>query len=147
MTHIPDGRLIIQADGRRLWRILENLYNNACKYAMEGSRVYVDLKEEDGMAVFTIKNVSESPLNIDASELTERFVRGDVARTTEGSGLGLSIAKNLTLLQKGTFDIIIDGDLFKALVAFPVKKTGGPPGKAAGYSGINHMLQCNSHIR
>ena len=126
VTHIPDGRLIIQADGRRLWRILENLYNNACKYAMEGSRVYVDLKEEDGMAVFTIKNVSESPLNIDASELTERFVRGDVARTTEGSGLGLSIAKNLTLLQKGTFDIIIDGDLFKALVAFPVKKPEGP---------------------
>ena len=79
---------MIEADGRRLWRILENLYNNACKYAMEGSRVYVDLREEDGMAVFTIKNVSESPLNIDASELTERFVRGDVARTTEGSGLG-----------------------------------------------------------
>ena len=129
VTHIPDGRLIIQADGRRLWRILENLYNNACKYAMEGSRVYVDLKEEDGMAVFTIKNVSESPLNIDASELTERFVRGDVARTTEGSGLGLSIAKNLTLLQKGTFDIIIDGDLFKALVAFPVKKPEDPQEK------------------
>lgn len=121
ITQIPEKRLIIEADGRRLWRILENLYNNAFKYAMEGSRVYVDLTHMDGMAVFTIKNVSESPLNIDASELTERFVRGDVARTTEGSGLGLSIAKNLTILQKGTFDIIIDGDLFKARVAFPLK--------------------------
>lgn len=121
VTQIPEKRLIIEADGRRLWRILENLYNNAFKYAMEGSRIYVELEHTDGMAVFTIKNVSESPLNIDANELTERFVRGDVARTTEGSGLGLSIAKNLTLLQKGTFDIIIDGDLFKARVAFPLK--------------------------
>ncbi len=121
ITQIPEKKLIIEADGRRLWRILENLYNNAFKYAMEGSRIYADLANTDGMAVFTIKNVSESPLNIDANELTERFVRGDVARTTEGSGLGLSIAKNLTLLQKGTFDIIIDGDLFKARVAFPLK--------------------------
>lgn len=93
---------------------------------MEGSRIYVDLTSSEDMAVFTIKNVSESPLNIDASELTERFVRGDVARTTEGSGLGLSIAKNLTTLQKGTFDIVIDGDLFKVLVAFPLKRPEEP---------------------
>ena len=76
VTEVPEKRLIIEADGRRLWRILENLYNNAFKYAMEGSRVYVKLESQNDMAVFTIKNVSENPLNIDASELTERFVRG-----------------------------------------------------------------------
>lgn len=113
--------LIIEADGRRLWRVLENLYTNAIKYAMERSRIYVDVGEKDGYAEFTIKNVSENPLNIRPDELTERFVRGDVARTTEGSGLGLSIAKSLTELQNGRFEVIIDGDLFKAVVAFPVK--------------------------
>ena len=124
VTSIPDKRLMIEADGRRLWRILENLYNNAFKYAMEGSRVYVDLKETDdgSSAVFTIKNVSASPLNISPDELTERFVRGDVARTTEGSGLGLSIAQSLTKLQNGTFTLSIDGDLFKAQVEFPIKQ-------------------------
>ena len=84
------------------------------------SRVYVDLEKKNGYAYFTIKNVSQNPLNINADELTERFVRGDVARTTDGSGLGLSIAKSLTLLQGGTFDLYIDGDLFKAQVGFPV---------------------------
>ena len=131
ITQIPEKRIIIAADGRRLWRILENLYNNAFKYAMEGSRVYVDLAVHEDMAVFTIKNVSANPLNIDASELTERFVRGDVARTTEGSGLGLSIAKSLTLLQNGTFDIFIDGDLFKAQVAFPIKPKDKPASSEA----------------
>lgn len=120
VTNVPDHELFIEADGRRLWRVLENLYNNTCKYAMEHTRVYVDIYEEDGIAVFTIKNVSENPLNINAEELTERFVRGDVARTTEGSGLGLSIAKDLTALQKGDFQIIIDGDLFKVKISFPL---------------------------
>ena len=124
--------LIIEADGRRLWRILENLYNNAFKYAMEHSRIYVEVSKEllpageDGQeraqAVFTIKNISATPLNIRAEELTERFVRGDVSRTTEGSGLGLAIAKDLTELQNGRFDLYIDGDLFKARVAFLVKQ-------------------------
>ena len=114
--------LIIQADGRRLWRVLENLYTNAVKYAMEHSRVYVDVLDEDGKAIFTIKNVSESSLNISPDELTERFVRGDVSRATEGSGLGLSISKDLTQLQGGEFQVIIDGDLFKAVVSFPVKR-------------------------
>lgn len=122
ITSAPDRALFIEADGRRLWRVLENLYNNAFKYALEGSRIYVDVAEEDSMAVFTIKNMSSNPLNIRAEELTERFVRGDVARTTEGSGLGLSIAKSLTELQGGTFEIYIDGDLFKVKVAFPAMK-------------------------
>lgn len=120
ITSAPDHTLFIEADGRRLWRVLENLYNNAFKYALEGSRIYADVALEDSMAVFTIKNMSSNPLNIKAEELTERFVRGDVARTTEGSGLGLSIAKSLTQLQGGTFEIYIDGDLFKVKVAFPV---------------------------
>lgn len=128
IINAPREPLMIRADGRRLWRVLENLYNNVCKYAMEGSRVYVDLARIPGnpetgtadQAVFTIKNISANPLNIRADELTERFVRGDVARTTEGSGLGLSIAKDLTELQKGQFSLYIDGDLFKAQVAFDV---------------------------
>ena len=119
ISDFPDGMIIIRADGRRLWRVLENLYTNAFKYAQEGSRVYVDVASVDGKAIFTMKNISEKPLNISPDELTERFVRGDVARTTEGSGLGLSIARSLTQLQKGEFVITIDGDLFKAQVIFP----------------------------
>lgn len=121
ITNLSDQSILIEADGRRLWRVLENLYNNAFKYAMEHSRVYVDIEVQNGWVYFTIKNISEHPLNIHADELTERFVRGDVARTTEGSGLGLSIAKSLTQLQNGKFELYIDGDLFKAQVGFPVK--------------------------
>jgi signal transduction histidine kinase len=118
VTSLPSGSLMIEADGRHLWRVLENLYNNAFKYAMENSRVYTEVTSDDGMVWFTIKNVSEHPLNIRPDELTERFVRGDVSRTTEGSGLGLSIAQSLTKLQGGTFEVMIDGDLFKARVGF-----------------------------
>lgn len=122
VSYLPEHPILIEADGRRLWRVLENLYNNAFKYAMINSRVYVDICQENDWVAFTIKNISEHPLNISSSELTERFVRGDVSRTTEGSGLGLSIAQSLTQLQKGSFQIIIDGDLFKVQVKFPVKK-------------------------
>lgn len=131
VTSAPGEALLIEADGRRLWRVLENLYNNAFKYAMEHSRIYIDVEKLDaefeeerliGERVrFTIKNISADPLNIRPDELTERFVRGDVSRTTEGSGLGLSIAKSLTELQGGQFEIIIDGDLFKAQLTFPRK--------------------------
>ncbi len=130
ISSLPDHSILIEADGRRLWRVLENLYNNAFKYAMAHSRIYVDMVQNGDMVEFTIKNISEHPLNISSEELTERFVRGDVSRTTEGSGLGLSIAQSLTQLQNGTFTIVIDGDLFKACVAFPVKKmpdSGNPP--------------------
>lgn len=124
ISHLPEEPVLIEADGRRLWRVLENLYNNAFKYAMEHSRIYIDMTVEGDLVVFTIKNISEHPLNISSEELTERFVRGDASRTTEGSGLGLSIAQSLTQLQKGIFQIVIDGDLFKVYVKFPVKKTG-----------------------
>ena len=118
---LPNEVIMIEADGRRLWRVLENLYNNAFKYALEGTRVYVTIEDHGSDVVFTIKNVSANPLNISPDELTERFVRGDVSRTTEGSGLGLSIAKDLTTLQGGKFELIIDGDLFKAQITFPIK--------------------------
>lgn len=86
---------------------------------MEGSRVYADLMLQPGTAKFILKNVSDQQLNISADELTERFIRGDVSRSTEGSGLGLSIAKNLTELQGGTFELYLDGDLFKVIITFP----------------------------
>lgn len=120
IANMPGDPVMIHADGQHLWRVLENLYNNAYKYAAPNSRVYVDLIREAGKARFTMKNISASPLNISPDELTERFVRGDVSRTTEGSGLGLSIAQSLTELQGGKFRIEIDGDYFKASVIFPV---------------------------
>lgn len=123
VSNLPDKAIIIQADGGCLWRVLENLYNNAYKYAMAHSRIYVDIIQEDNHVVFTMKNISEHPLNITGEELTERFVRGDSSRTTEGSGLGLSIAQSLTRLQNGVFTLTIDGDLFKASVQFPVHAT------------------------
>ena len=117
----PEHPVMIRADGRHLWRVIENLLNNCCKYALRGSRVYVDVTEdpETGTAACTIKNISSRPLNISPEELTERFVRGDVSRTTEGSGLGLSIAKSLAELQHGTLDIFVDGDLFKVVLRLP----------------------------
>lgn len=119
VVNMPKEPVIIEADGRRIWRILENVYGNVAKYAMPRTRVYVELTVVGHMVRFHIKNISEQPLNIQAGELTERFIRGDVARSTEGSGLGLSIAKTLTELQKGSFDIYLDGDLFKITIIFP----------------------------
>ena len=115
----PDLELYVEADGRHLWRIIDNLLGNCVKYAMPGTRVYLDVKAWDGNVVLSVKNVSKDPLNVPAEQLMERFVRGDVSRTTEGSGLGLSIARSLTELQGGTFRLDIDGDLFKAVVTFP----------------------------
>lgn len=110
---------VIRADGRRTWRVLENIYNNAAKYAMEGTRIYGDLTVSPYEVCFSLKNVSEQPLNISADELTERFIRGDISRSTEGSGLGLSIAKTLTEMQGGKFELYLDGDLFKVMISFP----------------------------
>ena len=108
------GSVSALADGRLLWRVLDNLLSNVCKYAMAGSRVYIDLSEKDGVARLSMKNISRDPLNISADELMERFVRGDSSRHTEGSGLGLNIAKSLMDLMGGTFTLNVDGDLFKA---------------------------------
>jgi signal transduction histidine kinase len=113
----------VRADGQLLWRVVENLLSNVLKYAQEGSRVYIDLKEQNGKegkasadVILEIKNISKTELNVDADELMERFKRGDEARSSEGSGLGLAIAKDLVKLQNGWFEIKIDGDLFKAIV-------------------------------
>lgn len=114
----PSGPAYIYADSRRMWRVVENLFNNICKYAMEGTRVYVDLEKAEEMVTVSVKNISETSLNFSPDELTERFVRGDVSRSSEGSGLGLSIARNLTELQKGEFRIVLDGDLFKVILRF-----------------------------
>lgn len=122
VKRMPETPVNIYADGRRVWRIFGNLYQNAAKYAMPDTRVYVDLMRDGNEGIFTMKNISEAPLNIDADELTERFIRGDESRTTEGSGLGLSIAKSLTEAMKGTFSIYLDGDLFKVTVRFPIIK-------------------------
>lgn len=118
ICNLPESEMTISADGRRMFRVIENLYNNAAKYAMPNSRVYVTGELKKGKVIFSMKNMSESPLNFKADELLERFVRGDVSRSTEGSGLGLEIAKNLTVMQKGTFDLYLDGDLFKVTVTF-----------------------------
>ena len=109
-----EGNLMALADGRLLWRVLDNLLNNVCKYAMAGTRVYVDLGARDGKVVMSIKNISRDPLNVSADELMERFVRGDASRHTEGSGLGLNIARSFMDLMGGGFELYVDGDLFKA---------------------------------
>ena len=116
VPELPKEAVMVNADVRHLWRILDNIYTNACKYAKKDTRVYVSIEVEEDMAVFTMKNISEHPLNINSEELTERFVRGDISRSTEGSGLGLSIAKSLADLQKAVFNIQIDGDLFKIII-------------------------------
>ena len=118
----PEESIRIMADGRRIWRVFDNLMGNARKYALPGTRVYVSLEEEKGAAVFRFRNISREALSLDARELTERFVRGDASRNTEGNGLGLSIAKSLTELQGGSFDITVDGDLFKVTLTFPAIK-------------------------
>ena len=119
LTRTPEEPLRIRADGRRMQRIFDNLMNNIRKYALPGTRVYLDLEKKGQRAVFLFKNTSREPLNITASELMERFVRGDSSRHTEGNGLGLSIAQSLAELQGGTLLIQIDGDLFKAVLSFP----------------------------
>ena len=120
VSSFPEEDVMILADGRQLFRVLENLFNNCAKYALLGSRVYLALEKREKDAIFTMKNISEAPLNISPNELTERFVRGDVSRSTEGSGLGLSIAKSLTKLMSGKMIIEIDGDLYKVSLIFPL---------------------------
>ena len=109
----------MMADGRLVWRVLSNLLSNAVKYAQPGTRLYVDVAEVDGKVILSIKNISREELNVSADELLERFVRGDTSRNTEGSGLGLNIAQSLMQLQKGSLQLLVDGDLFKVTLIFP----------------------------
>ena len=114
----PEEPVTIMADGRHMWRVFDNLLNNVCKYAMAGTRVYINLDKEAGRATVTFRNISASQLNISGEELMERFVRGDSSRNTEGSGLGLSIARSLVQLQNGELELTVDGDLFKVVLRF-----------------------------
>ena len=118
----PEKPVIIMADGRHMWRIFDNLLNNICKYSMRGTRVYLEVCEQDGKALVTFRNISSHQLNISSEELMERFVRGDSSRNTEGSGLGLNIAQSLARLQNGELSLTIDGDLFKVTLSFETIK-------------------------
>ncbi|MCL2865319.1 MAG: HAMP domain-containing histidine kinase [Lachnospiraceae bacterium] len=118
VANMGDESIGIFADGKQLWRVLDNVFMNVINYAMPGTRVYLDLFQKGESICFSLKNISEHPLNISVEELSERFIRGDAARTTEGSGLGLSIAKSLTELQGGKFELFLDGDLFKVVIEF-----------------------------
>ena len=119
VSTLPEGETWVYADGRHLWRVIDNLLSNCATYAMEGTRIYLDLERGKGQVALSVKNISRDPLNVPAERLMERFVRGEESRSTEGSGLGLSIARSLTELQGGTFDLAVDGDLFKAIVTLP----------------------------
>lgn len=114
----PSEPVMIRCDGRLTWRVLSNLLSNAVKYALPGTRLYVDLTRLDDRVLISLKNISRQQLNVNPDELMERFVRGDVSRNTEGSGLGLNIAKSLMELQKGQMQLLVDGDLFKVTLSF-----------------------------
>jgi len=120
IVRMPNEPVYIMADGRHLFRVFDNLMNNIIKYAMPGTRVYLTLENKDGRALIIFRNISKYALDLAPDELTERFVRGDLSRNSEGSGLGLSIAKSLTELQGGQFKIDTDADLFKVTLSFPV---------------------------
>ena len=120
VLHLSEEPCPAMADGRHLWRVLDNLLGNCTKYALPGTRVYLDVERLEGQCRICVKNISADPLNVPAEELMKRFVRGDSARSTQGSGLGLSIARNLTNAQGGSFDLVVDGDLFKAVITFPL---------------------------
>lgn len=123
ITKMPPKSVFIEVDGRQLYRIVENLYSNVVKYSLENTKVYVDLMVEDTTVIFRIKNISKYTIEVpngNYEDLTERFVRGEISRTTEGSGLGLSIAKTLTELMGGNFAIKVDRDMFMAQITFPV---------------------------
>lgn len=117
--HQSEENIMLLADGRLLWRAMSNVLSNAVKYALPGTRLYVDVSATQDKAIISFKNISGAQLNISAEELMERFVRGDCSRNTEGSGLGLNIAKSLMELQKGQLQLLVDGDLFKVTLVFP----------------------------
>ncbi|WP_083875423.1 ATP-binding protein [Clostridium celatum] len=115
--NIPDEKIFINGDGKRLYRVFENLISNAVKYSLSNTRVYIDMsKNEENEVTIVMKNISAYELNFDVNEITNRFKRGDSSRSTDGSGLGLAIAKSIVELHGGKFNIEIDGDLFKSII-------------------------------
>lgn len=126
VLRVSGENCIITADGRLLWRVFDNLLGNVVKYAMPGTRVYLDLSERGGVCTIVVRNISREALGVDPDELMERFVRGDASRATEGSGLGLSIARSLTECMHGTFSLAVDGDLFKVTLSFPCQPNETP---------------------
>src|SRR5690625_4555312 len=114
-----EEKMYVLADGKLLWRSIENILSNIFNYALEGSRVYIDITHLGDLTLISFKNMSKYELNITEDELMERFKRGDESRTSQGSGLGLSITKSLIENQNGTFEINIDGDLFKSMIYLP----------------------------
>lgn len=118
ITKKPEEPIYMMADGRHLWRVIDNLMSNICKYAQPGTRVYIDMAATGTEVCFIFRNTSKYPLNITSEELMERFVRGDSSRNTEGNGLGLNIAKSLTELMGGELNLVVDGDLFKVILSF-----------------------------
>jgi signal transduction histidine kinase len=119
----PEESVQILADGRLAWRVLSNLLSNAVKYAMPGTRLYVDLSQFENTVLLSLKNVSRQSLNTSAEDLMERFIQGDTSRNTDGSGLGLNIAKTLMELMGGKLQLLIDGDLFKVTLVFPASRS------------------------
>ena len=120
VVRTPGSPVVINADGKLLWRVFDNLLSNICKYSQPGTRVYLDATAGERFTCVSMRNISSVQLEVSLDELTERFVRGDSSRTGDGSGLGLSIARSLTELQGGKLTLEVDGDLFKVMVTFPV---------------------------
>ncbi len=111
---LPEEKVVVRLDSQKAYRIYENLFGNIIKYAMEGTRIYVDLEQTEQEVTVRLKNITEQEITVSAEELTERFVRGDSSRNTEGSGLGLAIVRSFTELMGGRFEVTVDGDLFTA---------------------------------
>lgn len=127
VINLPEEEVYVYTDGRLLWRVIDNLIQNIIKYAQPGTRAYFDLTPYNGKAVLCIKNISRDPLNMSSEALMERFVRGDSSRGSDGNGLGLSISKSLTELCGGTFELFLDGDLYKAVITFPLLRAVAEP--------------------
>ena len=130
----PGRPMYVVADGRKMWRVIDNLLGNALKYALPGTRVYIDVVDEGNMVSLSVKNIANYEMNFSADEIIERFRRGDESRTTEGSGLGLSIVESFVQIQHGTFDIVVDGDLFKTVVRLPKYRESSEPSDASAQS-------------
>ncbi len=139
LSQIPETELYIKADGRYLWRVLENIFSNAVKYSQEGTRIYAELKVYENVCSFVLKNISKEPLNLSATELMEQFVRGDRARLTEGSGLGLYIARSLTEAMGGEFLVQILGDLYVVEIRFGLlhEKVSAKKTDSSFFTGLN----------